>query len=141
MTVTFLIDECLSPELVRIAHRDGYAAVAVRDRGWIGLKDPEIVAKALEHDMVLVTRNARDFRGSSPTATGGLLRKVDVHPGLVCIDTERDDGFDIPKQLRLFEVVLEEMKTAPDLMNQALEVVEEEDGGVVVTRYELPEGG
>ena len=28
-------------------------AVAVRDRGWTGLKDFEIVAKALENDMVL----------------------------------------------------------------------------------------
>lgn len=120
MAISFLIDECLSPELVRLAHRDGYAATAVRDRGWTGLKDAELVAKALENDLVLVTRNARDFRrGSSPDAAGGLLRKVDVHPGLVCIDTERDDGFDIPRRLRLFEIALDELKPDPDLVNQA----------------------
>lgn len=138
MAISFLIDECLSPELVQLAHRAGYAATAVRDRGWTGLKDDELVEKAFEHDLVLVTRNARDFRGSSPDSAGGLLRKVDVHPGLVCIDTERDDGFDIPKQLRLFEIALDELKPEPDLVNQALEVIEEEDRAIVVTRYELP---
>ncbi len=138
MTLSFLIDECLSPELVAAAHHHGYVAVAVRDRGWTGLRDHEIVAKALQHGLVLVTRNARDFRGSSSTAAGGLLRRVAVHPGLVCIDTERDDGFGIPQQLRLFEIVLDEMKAEPDLVNRALDVVEEEDGGITVTRYELP---
>src|SRR5689334_10077226 len=58
MTIKLLIDECLSPELVHLAHQRGHVAVAVRDRGWTGLKDHEVVAKALEHDMVLVTRNA-----------------------------------------------------------------------------------
>ena len=54
MTVKFLIDECLSPELVKLANTHGYEAVAVRDRGWNGLKDPEIIAKAFDNDMVCV---------------------------------------------------------------------------------------
>lgn len=137
MTVKFLIDECLSPELVKLANTHGYEAVAVRDRGWNGLKDPEIVAKAFENDMVLVTHNAKDFRGSSPTSTGGLLRKVEVHPGLICIETERGDGFDIAKQLRLFEVALNEMKDV-DLVNKAVDVVEEADGGLRIDWYEIP---
>lgn len=138
MTASFLVDECLSPELVSVARQRGYAAVAVRDRGWTGLKDHEIVAKALEHDMVLVTRNARDFRGSTTTAVGGLLRRVTVHPGLVCIDSETDEGFDILKQLPLFEVALEEIAGEPDLVNQAIDVVEEVGGDIVVTRYDIP---
>lgn len=138
MTVSFLIDECLSPELASSAHREGYEALAVRDRGWTGLRDHELVELAFENDLVLVTRNARDFRGSSPTGTSGLLRKVKVHPGLVCLDSERNEGFDIQKQLRLFDVALEEVKGADDLVNQVLEVTEEEDGGIIVFRYELP---
>jgi hypothetical protein len=137
VAISFLIDECLSPELAQLAHREGYVATSVRDRGWTGLKDFEVVAKALEIDTVLVTRNASDYRGAAPDAAGGLLRKVDVHPGLVCLDTEREE-FDIPKQLWLFGIALDELKGETDLVNQALEVVEEEDGAVVVTRYELP---
>ncbi len=138
MSLSFLIDECLSPELAAAAHRLGFSATALRDRGWTGLKDYEVVARALDDDLVLVTRNARDFRGSSAAAAGGLLRRVDVHPGLVCLDSRREVGFDVPKQLRLFEICLDAVKADPDLVNQAVEVIEEEDGSVSVTRYDLP---
>lgn len=138
MTLKFLIDECLSPELAALAHQHGFEAAAVRDRGWAGLKDDEVVQRALEHDLVLVTRNARDFRGSSASGKGGRLRAIEVHPGLVCLDSERAEAFDIAKQLRLFEIALAELRGAVGLVNEAVEVVEEEDGATRIDRYLLP---
>lgn len=95
----------------------------MRDRGWTGKKDHEVVEHALHHDLVLVTRNAKDFRGSSPSGSGGLLRRSEVHPGLVCLDSERPETFDIPKQIRLFDLALDELKDNGDLVNEVIEVV------------------
>ena len=57
--------------------------------------------------------------------------------GIICIETERSDGFDIAKQLRLFEVALIEMKDV-NLVNKAVDVVEEAEGGMRIDWYEIP---
>lgn len=137
MNLTFLIDECLSPDLAAAAHEAGYAATPLRDRDWLGLKDREVVQKALENDFVLVTRNARDFRGSGADGAGGLLRREGLHPGIVCLETEKT-AFDVSTQLRLFKKALEELGADADLVNQALEITEEEDGAIRIDRYEIP---
>lgn len=135
MTLAFLIDECLTPELASAAHRAGYAAWSVRDRGWAGLKDHELVQRACEENLVMVTRNARDFRGSGPGGSGGLLRHAELHPGLICLDTE-GPSFGLALQLRLFECALGELQGL--LTNEALEVILEDDGSIVIERYEIP---
>ncbi|OYW52552.1 MAG: hypothetical protein B7Z29_19205, partial [Hyphomicrobium sp. 12-62-95] len=62
----FLIDECLSPELARLAHKRGYGESShVTWLGRTGAKDWELVRFIAELDWTLVTRNSFDFRGSA----------------------------------------------------------------------------
>ncbi|MBI1948133.1 MAG: DUF5615 family PIN-like protein [Deltaproteobacteria bacterium] len=138
MTIAFLIDECLSPELSQQAHEAGFASTSMRDRGWAGLLDHEVVRKALDHDLVLVTRNARDFRGDPESGEGGLLRRVAVHPGLICLDSERDEGFDVAKQRELFAAALDEVQRVGDLVNLVVDVLEELNGDLRIDLYDMP---
>ncbi len=43
------------------------------------------------------------------------------------------------RQLELFQLVLRELASMNDLVNQALEVFESEDGSVELEIYEIPE--
>lgn len=138
MSISFLIDECLSPDLVALAHEAGYHATSLRDRGWTGLKDHEVVRRAFENDFTLVTRNAKDFRGSGATGGGGLLRNAQVHAGLVCVDSKAGGAFDIEKQESLFGACLDYLDGREELLNVVIEVVEEPDGALSITEYELP---
>ena len=79
--------------------------------------------------------NAKDFRGKAPGQRGGLHAKEEIHAGLVCLNTEL--GLDIDKQRQLFEIALEELAGVADLVNQALEVNEREDGSVEVVVYAI----
>ena len=84
----FLIDECLSPELVPLAITAGHVeSTCVRDRGRLGIQDWELLDYILEHDFTLGTRNAEDFRGAGAIAPGGLLAAVDLHAGLICLSS------------------------------------------------------
>jgi predicted nuclease of predicted toxin-antitoxin system len=75
----FLIDECLSPTLVRLAHERGYGEST--HVGWLGLrsrKDWSIVRRAVDAGYVLVTNNTTDFTT--------LASRETVHPELVCLN-------------------------------------------------------
>ncbi len=137
MSLKLLIDECLSPELVDMAYAAGhYEATCVRNRGWLGVKDPELVRRVLDEDFVLVTHNARDFRGPGEGAPGGLYARVEFHAGLVCLNSSF--RMDLPRPRDLFEIALAELKGIGDLTNIALEVFEHDDGSVSVVRYTIP---
>jgi predicted nuclease of predicted toxin-antitoxin system len=61
--VKFLIDECLSPELVGIARKRGHGEST--HVAWLGMrsrKDWTIVRRAIDDGYVLVTNNTTDFR-------------------------------------------------------------------------------
>ena len=76
--VKFLIDECLSPELVLLAHERGHGEST--HVIWLGLrsrKDWAIVRRAVDDGYVLVTNNTTDF--------AALLSHEHVHAGLVCV--------------------------------------------------------
>lgn len=61
-----LIDECLSPELTKLAHDRGYGESShVVWLGKAGAKDWELKPLILDGDWTFVTRNADDFRGSA----------------------------------------------------------------------------
>jgi len=63
----FLIDECLTPRLRQIATARGHhESTCVRDRGWQGTPDRDLIGKVLAEDFTLVTNNSVDFRGSGP---------------------------------------------------------------------------
>lgn len=63
--MNFLIDECLPPELIDLAVQQGHSASFVPWLGKAGLKDWELAPLAVEHGMVLVTNNSKDFRGEN----------------------------------------------------------------------------
>jgi Domain of unknown function (DUF5615) len=60
--VRFLVDECLSVELVTVAAEAGCEAHHVAHVGKAGWKDWNVLRHASESDFVLVTNNAADFR-------------------------------------------------------------------------------
>jgi hypothetical protein len=45
----------------------------------------------------------------------------------------------LERQCDLFQLVLEELATRSDLVNQALEVFEQDDGSAVIEVYDIPE--
>ena len=71
----FLIDECLSIDLVSVASQAGHEAQHVARVGKAGWKDWNVVRHASEGDFVLVTNNASDFRR--------LYATQPLHAGLV----------------------------------------------------------
>jgi predicted nuclease of predicted toxin-antitoxin system len=72
--VKFLVDEDLSPRLVRDLHNMGYEATSVRDRGRLGLLDHHVLEWAIAEDRIIVTANAADYRE--------LVGNAGMHPGL-----------------------------------------------------------
>lgn len=138
MSFKLLIDECLSPELVDMARNAGHSeSTCVRDRGWSGKKDWELIAIAVAGDYTLVTHNAADFRGGGPERPGGAHARQELHAGLVCLNAPR---MSLAKQRELFVIVLDELAGLPDLINQALEVFESEDGEVTLEIYDIAAG-
>ena len=56
MTFRFLIDECLSPDLVQLAVAAGHVeSTCVRNRGWAGTKDWQLIEHAVAGDYTLVS--------------------------------------------------------------------------------------
>jgi hypothetical protein len=138
MTVRLLIDECLSPELVKMAIDAGYVeSTCVRDRGWAGTKDWELIKHVVDGDYTLVTNNSVDFRGSGPGSLGGHHARQAIHAGLICLNAE--NGLDLQLQLDLFKIALEELAEQGDLVNKALEVSELANKDVQLTVYPIPD--
>jgi predicted nuclease of predicted toxin-antitoxin system len=126
--VRLLIDECLSPALVREAQRSGSEAHHLAHLGKAGLEDREVVAFALARDMILVTNNASHFRR--------LYAAQELHPGLMILvpNTDRET------QLRLLQAALVRLRAMRDLVNKALEMDFDGDS-IIFDEYELSRGG
>jgi predicted nuclease of predicted toxin-antitoxin system len=75
--VRFLIDECLSVDLVATAGQSGHEARHVAHVGRAGWKDWNVARYANDGDFVLVTNNASDFRQ--------LYAAEPLHAGLVIL--------------------------------------------------------
>jgi hypothetical protein len=116
----FLVDECLQPDLVSLAHRVQYAAISVRDLGMCGTKDWDIAAYVIENDCVLVTHNSKDFRDTN--GSPGYLTKEQLHPGLICLNSDKPMTPEL--QMDLFETALQFLldNAITDLMNQVIEI-------------------
>ncbi|MXZ80073.1 MAG: hypothetical protein F4Z15_01595 [Gammaproteobacteria bacterium] len=72
------LDECLSPKIAQTLNAEGiHVAFHPRDFGGLGASDHRVLTRCVEHDLVLVTANARDFRA--------LVAVQDVHPGLIIL--------------------------------------------------------
>lgn len=135
----FLVDECLSPELVHLAREHGHGESShVLWIGKAGAKDWELMPLIQGGDWTFVTRNSYDFRGPANTpGTKGLYGKTDLHAGLVCLNGPA--GMDLDIQLELFAVALDDLAGGDDLVNQVLEITLEDDASdILVRRYNLP---
>jgi hypothetical protein len=136
----FLIDECLSEELAKLARaREHPEASHVR---WIGKgrwKDWNLMPIIIDGNWVLVTKNSVDFRGPADSpGSKGLYASVSLHAGLVCVNGPV--GMDLDLQPGLFSLALDELEDNDDLVNQVLEVTAvSEDGEVEILRYRLPD--
>jgi hypothetical protein len=133
----FLIDECLSPELAKIAREKGHGETShVVWMGLAGLKDWELKPIILDGDWTFVTKNSADFRGvKDDPGTSGQYTDVAIHAGLVCLSGP--PGMDLDMQIELFEQALIELDGG-DLVNQVLEVTLEDEETLRVVRYALP---
>jgi predicted nuclease of predicted toxin-antitoxin system len=122
--VRFLIDECLSLDLVGEAHRAGFEAYHAAHVGKAGWEDWNLSAFAAGNDMVVVTNNAGDFRR--------LYRQQQLHPGLVLILP----NVDRQTEARLFAAAFAQLAPVDDLVNQVMEI-DLDDARVKFRIYEL----
>ena len=121
----FLIDECLSIDLVTVAGHAGHEARHVAHVGRAGWKDWNVVRYARDRDFVLVTNNASDFRQ--------LYAAQPLHAGLVILIPVLNRAM----QQRLFRAALDELAVIGEPVNRVLEV--DLDGEeVTLTLYDLP---
>ena len=81
----FLVDECLSPDLTKLAHARGYGeSTHVVWLGRAGLKDWELKTTIIDGDWTFVTNNGVDFRGpAEKPGSSGEYADVTVHAGQV----------------------------------------------------------
>ena len=136
-TYKFLIDECLSPELAEMAVQRGHGeSTCVRNRGWSGLKDYQLIQRVVAEDFTLVTCNSVDFRGKGPGELGGEHANLDIHAGLVCINSEVP--LDLDLQLELFQAALEVLEAEEDLVSKAFDLFHQENGQVDYDIYDIP---
>lgn len=121
----FLIDECLTTDLIAIANQAGHEAQHVARIGKTGWKDWNVARYARDGSFVLVTNNATDFRR--------LYATQSLHAGLIIIIPS---GNRILQQ-QLFRGALEELVTVGEPINLVLEVdIDGED--VTFDIYDLP---
>ncbi|CAM5614978.1 hypothetical protein ATER59S_05765 [Aquamicrobium terrae] len=134
----FLIDECLSPELAKIAIDNNHGETShIVWLGLAGYKDWELTPIILNGDWTFVTKNSVDFRGPrDKPGTKGQYAGVAIHAGLVCLNGP--PGMDLDMQIELFEQALGELDADPDLVNQVLEITLDDDDDLRVLRYALP---
>lgn len=134
----FLIDECLSQRLTSMARERGYIESShVHWLGLGGMKDWNLIRKAVEGDWTLVTKNSYDFRGPAD-APGhpGLHASQPIHAGLVCLNGP--PGMNLALQEELFDVALAEIAIlGSDLVNQVLDVTADH-ASITIERYWLP---
>lgn len=123
----FLIDECLSGELVSTAKARGYDADYVPHLGKAGWQDWNLVRYAIDNDYIVVTLNRRDFLRQH----AGLL----LHPGLVILLPQKPNNRG-RHQAALFEKALAVCADRrDDLVNCLIEVLT--DGSVHVRPWHV----
>ena len=117
----FLVDECLTTDLVAMARARGHGeSMHVT---WLGLRsrrDWTIVRRAIAGGYVLVTNNTTDFTA--------LLRREEVHVGLVCLNVAHG-LMSLEVQKRLFALALERLDDSEPI-NEMLEITLAEDRSV-----------
>ena len=110
----FLIDEDISPSIARILCEQLLVdAVAVRDRGLLGVSDREVLEYAFSEDRIVVTANIEDFEA--------FANATEVHAGIVFIqegDLLRNEQIKIC--FAAVEFIQQEIAAGRDMVNQVL---------------------
>lgn len=122
----FLIDECLSPELVTLARERGHWETT--HVTWLGMrarKDWTVARRAIVNSYVLVTNNTTDFTS--------LLERQETHPGLVCLNVA-PGLMSLDVQKRLFILALDSLGDSEPI-NEILEITLRADLTVLVEHY------
>lgn len=108
-----LLDENVSPAVVRLLAQVDVYSQSVPHVGLAGRPDHVIWQYALDHDFAVVTTNARDFIA---------LLDVPVHPGLIVL---RESGLSREEQWEWLKPVVEFVKKSGDedfLLNKLIEI-------------------
>ena len=121
----FLIDECLTVDLVSVAGQARHDAQHVSHVGKAGWKDWNVVRYARDGDFVLVTNNATNSRR--------LYAAQPLHAGLVILIPAVDRAL----QRKLFRAALDELAVVDEPVNRVLEVDLDGDE-VTLTLYDWP---
>ncbi len=125
----YLIDECLSPELAKLARDQGHPeSTHVSWLGLAGEADWTIARRAVDDGYVLVTLNTVDFRP--------LYGRENLHAGLVGFNTP-PRVMDRALQMRLFLLAMNEL-AGEEPYNAVLEITVDLARNVTVERYPLP---
>jgi predicted nuclease of predicted toxin-antitoxin system len=108
-----LLDENVSPALMRLLADIGVYSQSVPHVGLAARPDHVIWQYALDHDFAVVTTNARDFIE---------LLDVPVHPGLIVL---RESGLSRQEQWEWLRPVVEHARKSGDedvLLNKLIEI-------------------
>jgi len=111
--IRLLLDENMSPALVRLLADLGVYSQSVPHVGLAGRADHAVWQYALDHDFAVVTTNARDFIS---------LLDAPVHPGLIVL---RESGLSRQEQWERLVPVIEHVKKSRDedfLLNKLIEI-------------------
>lgn len=110
----FLIDEDLSPQVARyLCEHFLIDAVAIRDRGLLGVSDRKVLDYAFNEDRILVTANVGDFEK--------FAKASEVHAGIVFIkegDLLREEQIQIMQSVVVF--IQQELDAERDMINRVL---------------------
>jgi predicted nuclease of predicted toxin-antitoxin system len=118
-----LLDENVSPSIVRALSAAGHDVFHVRDRGLIGQPDHVIWRRAVAENRILVTINARDFVR--------LAEREELHGGLVTFPSGSRPHEQLIVILRVIEYLEADYVQGRDSMNRWLDVGD--DGHIRVT--------
>ena len=110
----FLIDEDISPYVARyLCEQLLIDAVAVRDRGLLGVSDHKILEYAFNEERILVTANIGDFEK--------FALAFEIHAGIVFIvegDLLRNEQIEICTEAVKF--IQQELEASRDMINRVL---------------------
>lgn len=134
-----LVDECLSPELTKMAQDRGHSEAShVTWIGKSGKKDWQLKLVIMDGDWTFVTKNSVDFRGPSDApGSKGQYSGIAIHAGLICLNGPV--GMDLVLQRDMFAVALDELDRDCNMVNQVLEISScEPENEFEILRYKLP---
>jgi predicted nuclease of predicted toxin-antitoxin system len=109
-----LLDENVSPSIVRPLSESGHDVYHVRDRGLMGQPDHVIWRHAVDENRILVTINARDFVR--------LARREELHGGLVTFPSGSRPNEQLLSIVRAIDRLEADHAQGRDPMNRWLDI-------------------